>query len=168
MKKTILAALLCLSLLTGCGGAPVPLPEAEQPDSSPVIAYVPLDDRPDNVGRVEYLAESLGYTLHMPEEWMYKTLLDGQIEDYYTENGLEIKSWTGQSGYPALLSRWVLEQEAAGCDRYILSMDQLLYGGLVASRLAGTTSGVKPGTRCASCWRSVVWSAKACSWQNRT
>ena len=71
---------------------------------------------------------------------MYKTLLDGQIEDYYAENGLEIKSWTGQSGYPALLSRWVLEQEAAGCDRYILSMDQLLYGGLVASRLAETTT----------------------------
>ena len=140
MKKTILAVLLCLSLLAGCSGAPAPLPEAEQPDSSPVIAYVPLDDRPDNVGRVEYLAESLGYTLHMPEEWMYKTLLDGQIEDYYAENGLEIKSWTGQSGYPALLSRWVLEQEAAGCDRYILSMDQLLYGGLVASRLAETTT----------------------------
>ena len=140
MKKTILAVLLCLSLLAGCSGAPAPLPEAEQPDSSPVIAYVPLDDRPDNVGRVEYLAESLGYTLHMPEEWMYKTLLDGQMEDYYAENGLEIKSWTGQSGYPALLSRWVLEQEAAGCDRYILSMDQLLYGGLVASRLAETTT----------------------------
>ena len=140
MKKTILAVLLCLSLLAGCSGAPAPLPEAEQPDSSPVIAYVPLDDRPDNVGRVEYLAESLGYTLHMPEEWMYKTLLDGQIEDYYAENGLEIKSWTGQSGYPVLLSRWVLEQEAAGCDRYILSMDQLLYGGLVASRLAETTT----------------------------
>ena len=51
MKKTILAALLCLSLLAGCSGAPAPLPEAEQPDSSPVIAYVPLDDRPDNVGR---------------------------------------------------------------------------------------------------------------------
>ena len=137
MKKTILAALLCLSLLAGCSGAPAPLPEAEQPDSSPVIAYVPLDDRPDNVGRVEYLAESLGYTLHMPEEWMYKTLLDGQIEDYYAENGLEIKSWTGQSGYPALLSRWVLEQEAAGCDRYILSMDQLLYGGLVLLGIVG-------------------------------
>lgn len=140
MKKKILAALLCLSLLSGCGGAPVSLPEAEQPDSSPVIAYVPLDDRPDNVGRVVYLAESLGYTLHMPEEWMYKTLLDGQLEDYYVEKGLEIQSWTGQSGYPALLYDWVLEQEAAGCDRYILSMDQLLYGGLVASRLAEDTT----------------------------
>ena len=31
MKKTILAVLLCLSLLAGCSGAPAPLPEAEQP-----------------------------------------------------------------------------------------------------------------------------------------
>ena len=105
-----------------------------------MIAYVPLDDRPDNVGRVEYLAESLGYVLNMPEEWMFKTLLDGQMEDYYAENGLETQSWTGQSGYPGLLYDWVLEQEASGCDRYLLSVDQLLYGGLVASRLAKTTT----------------------------
>ena len=29
---------------------------------------------------------------------------------------------------------WVLEQEESGCDRYILSLDQLLSGGLVNSR----------------------------------
>ncbi len=29
---------------------------------------------------------------------------------------------------------WVAQQEAAGCDRYILSLDQLLSGGLVSSR----------------------------------
>ena len=140
MKKRILAAALCLSLLSGCGAAPAELPEPEQPENSSVIAYIPLDDRPDNVGRVQYLAESLGYTLHMPEEWMYKTLLDGQMEDYYTESGLTVTAETGQSGSPSGLYDWVLEQEAAGCDRYILSMDQLLYGGLVASRLAGTTA----------------------------
>ena len=100
MKKTILAVLLCLSLLAGCSGAPAPLPEAEQPDSSPVIAYVPLDDRPDNVGRVEYLAESLGYTFHMPEEWMYKTLLDGQIEDYYAEMVWRSKAGQDRAAIP--------------------------------------------------------------------
>ena len=140
MKKRILAAALCLSLLSGCGAAPAELPEPEQPENSSAVAYVPLDDRPDNVGRVQYLAESLGYTLHMPEEWMYKTLLDGQAEDYYAENGLTVAAETGQAGSPTDLYDWVLEQEAAGCDRYILSMDQLLYGGLVASRLAGTTA----------------------------
>ena len=139
MKKRILAAALCLALLSGCGARPpLDLPDAESDRA--VIAYVPLDDRPDNVGRVEYLAESLGYVLNMPEEWMFKTLLDGQMEDYYAENGLETQSWTGQSGYPGLLYDWVLEQEASGCDRYLLSVDQLLYGGLVASRLAETTT----------------------------
>ena len=139
MKKRILAAALCLTLLSGCGARPpLDLPDAESDRA--VIAYVPLDDRPDNVGRVEYLAESLGYVLNMPEEWMFKTLLDGQMEDYYAENGLETQSWTGQSGYPGLLYDWVLEQEASGCDRYLLSVDQLLYGGLVASRLAETTT----------------------------
>ena len=74
MKKRILAAALCLALLSGCGARPpLDLPDAESDRA--VIAYVPLDDRPDNVGRVEYLAESLGYVLNMPEEWMFKTLL---------------------------------------------------------------------------------------------
>ena len=138
MKKRIPAAVLCLCLLTGCGAAPAELPEPEQPENSSVIAYMPLDDRPDNVSRVEYLAESLGYTLHMPEEQMYKTLLDGQLTDYYTENGLTVTADTGQCGSPSDLYNWVLAQETAGCDRYILSMDQMLYGGLVSSRVAGT------------------------------
>ena len=140
MKKRILAAALCMSLLSGCGAAPAELPEPEQPEASSAIAYVPLDDRPDNVGRVQYLVESLGYTLNMPEEWMYKTLLDGQLEDYYAENGMTVAADTRQCGSPAALYDWVLEQEAAGCDRYILSMDQMLYGGLVASRLAENTT----------------------------
>ncbi|MFR3921155.1 MAG: DUF4127 family protein [Dysosmobacter welbionis] len=43
-----------------------------------MIAYVPLDDRPDNAERVVYLAESLGYELAMPERDLYRTRLDGQ------------------------------------------------------------------------------------------
>ncbi|MFR5386581.1 MAG: LPS translocon maturation chaperone LptM, partial [Oscillospiraceae bacterium] len=139
MNKRIPAAALALALLTGCGArAPLELPEAEA--DSTAVAYVPLDDRPDNVGRVVYLAESLGYTLNMPEEWTYKTLLDGQSEDYCAENGLEPMPQSFPHGSPSALYDWVLEQEAAGCDRYILSMDQMLYGGLVASRVAGTTA----------------------------
>ena len=139
MNKRIPAAALALCLLTGCGArAPLELPEAET--DSTAVAYIPLDDRPDNVGQVVYLAESLGYTLNMPEEWTYKTLLDGQSEDYCAENGLEPMPQSFPHGSPSALYDWVLEQEAAGCDRYILSMDQMLYGGLVASRVAGTTA----------------------------
>ena len=97
MKKRILAAALCLALLSGCGARP-PLDLSDAESDRAVIAYVPLDDRPDNVGRVEYLAESLGYVLNMPEEWMFKTLLDGQMEDYYAENGLETP---GKAAIPA-------------------------------------------------------------------
>ena len=113
MKKRILAAALCLALLSGCGARPpLDLPDAESDRA--VIAYVPLDDRPDNVGRVVYLAESLGYTLNMPEEWTYKTLLDGQSEDYCAENGLEPMPQSFPHGSPSALYDWVLEQEAAG------------------------------------------------------
>lgn len=42
---------------------------------------------------------------------------------------------TGPStGTRGALYEWVAKQEAAGCDRYILSLDQLLSGGLVSSR----------------------------------
>ncbi len=125
MKKRLLAAALSLSLLAGCGGqtaTPVELPEV--PAEAPVIACIPLDDRPDNVGRVVYLAESLGYTLAMPEEDLYRTALDGQPAN---ANGT-------QHGDRGALYEWVLAQEAAGCDRYILFLDQLLSGGLVNSR----------------------------------
>ena len=124
MKKRILAAALACLLLAGCApGAAVPL-EEEPAVEGPEIAYVPLDDRPDNVERVVYLAESLGYRLEMPELADYRTALDGQPQNYDSL----------QCGNPWSLYTWVLEQEAAGCDRYILSMDQLHSGGLVSSR----------------------------------
>ena len=121
------AALACVLLLAGCGlrtTEPEPYPEPAGSDAGHTVAYVPLDDRPDNVERVVYLAESLGYALAMPEEDLYRTALDGQPRN---ENGT-------QHGDMAALCEWVLEQEAAGCDRYILSLDQLLSGGLVNSR----------------------------------
>ena len=116
MKKRILAAVMACLLLAGC--APTVPPEEEPAVDGPEIAYVPLDDRPDNVERVVYLAESLGYQLVMPEKVLYRTALDGQPKNFDSV----------QRGEPWSLLAWVLEQEAAGCDRYILSMDQLHSG----------------------------------------
>ena len=127
-KFRLLAALLvCALVLTGCGPRttePEPYPEPAGSETAKTVAYVPLDDRPDNVERVVYLAESLGYTLAMPDRDLYRTALDGQP---LNENGT-------QHGDMGRLYQWVLEQEEAGCDRYVLSLDQLLSGGLVASR----------------------------------
>lgn len=161
MKKTILAVLLCLSLLAGCSGAPAPLPEAEQPDSSPVIAYVPLDDRPDNVGRVEYLAESLGYTLHMPGGVDVQDALDGP------DRGLLRGKWSGDqkldrterlSRAAEPLGAGAGGPQAATVD--ILSMDQLLYGGLVASGWRK-----HPQSRTARLWLCrIFWKACCRRW----
>ena len=124
MKKRILAAALACLLLAGCAPeTTVPLEEEPAVDG-PEIAYVPLDDRPDNVERVVYLAQSLGYRLAMPELADYRTALDGQPKNYDSL----------QCGNPWSLYTWVLDQEAEGCDRYILSLDQLHSGGLVSSR----------------------------------
>jgi len=123
IKRGLAAALAC-AMLAGCGAQRTE-PVAEEPAAEgEIIAYVPLDDRPDNEERVIYLAESLGYTLAMPERDLYHTALDDQP---LNANGT-------QSGDRGALFSWVLEQERSGCDRYVLSMDQLLSGGLVHSR----------------------------------
>ena len=130
-NRLLAAALACALCLTGCGPRttePEPYPEPTGAGTARTVAYVPLDDRPDNVERVVYLAESLGYTLELPEAVLYRTRLDGQPKNF---DAL-------QRGEPWSLSTWVAAQEAAGCDRYILSLDQLHSGGLVSSRvLAG-------------------------------
>lgn len=125
MKHRIFSALMALVLilpLSGCGTpAYVELPTDDEPEE---IAYVPLDDRPDNLERVVYLAESLGYRLSMPPLNDFRTRLASQPKN---DNGT-------QFGDREALFAWVLERESEGCDRYVLSMDQLLSGGLVNSR----------------------------------
>lgn len=125
MKRKLLSGALALVMLAGCA-APVPdtqkLPDDGGEETR--VAYVPLDDRPVNTDRVEYLAGSLGYELVMPDAEAYRTRLD---EQPLGESGLKY-------GDRAALYEWVLEQEESGCDRYILSLDQLLSGGLVNSR----------------------------------
>lgn len=89
-----------------------------------VIAYVPLDDRTDNMEDVIYLAQASGYRVVMPQEELYRTRLDGQEKN---ANGT-------QYGDRAALMEWVREMDAQGCDLFLLSLDQLFSGGLVHSR----------------------------------
>ncbi len=89
-----------------------------------VIAYVPLDDRTDNMEDVVYLAEASGYRIVMPEGDVYCTKLDGQKPN---KNGT-------QYGDREALMEWVKEMDAQGCDLFLMSLDQLFSGGLVHSR----------------------------------
>jgi predicted RNA-binding protein Jag len=89
----------------------------------PILAYVPLDNRPVNVDRVIYEAESAGFTVMMPDEDLYATRLDGQP---LNSNGT-------QFGDSQKLLDWIVEMDKS-TDYFVISLDQLLSGGLVNSR----------------------------------
>jgi hypothetical protein len=91
--------------------------------NEPILAYVPLDNRPVNVDRVIYEAESAGFTVKMPDEDLYATRLDGQPRN---SNGT-------QFGDGRKLLDWLLEMDKS-TDYFVISFDQLLSGGLVNSR----------------------------------
>jgi len=80
-------------------------------EDSTTILLLPLDSRPANTYSPEMVAKASGLDLVMP---------DSEMLDYYRKPG-DIEK------YPA----WLLESEA---DYYIVSISQLCYGGLVASR----------------------------------
>ena len=89
-----------------------------------VIAYIPLDDRTDNMEDVVYLAEASGYRIVMPDGDTYCTKLDGQTPN---SNGT-------QYGDREALLTWVRQMDQRGCNLFLLSLDQLFSGGLVNSR----------------------------------
>ncbi|MGM9618834.1 MAG: DUF4127 family protein [Oscillospiraceae bacterium] len=127
-----LAMLLCCALLWGLlphlGTASVldglDTEAGDVDEWKNVIAYVPLDDRTDNMEDVIYLAEASGYRIVLPEGDSYRTRLDGQG---LNSNGT-------QYGDREALLTWVREMDEQGCDLFLLSLDQLFSGGLVNSR----------------------------------
>ena len=96
------------------------------PDDSPVIAYVPLDNRPVNVERIEYLTGATDFTLLMPDEEIIATTLDASDGDADTY---------GTHGNPEAVFEWLQSEYVVNnADYYVLSLDQLCSGGLVHSR----------------------------------
>ena len=116
-KRSIaLLAALCLLLCL------LPQPVYAAASEALTAVYIPLDDRPFNDSQVLTLAESLDMTLIMPDENLYATKLDGETNS----NGT-------QSGDRAALIEW-LQLHAEDSPNLILSLDQLLSGGLMNSR----------------------------------
>ena len=112
----ICASIGCYNFLIhpACSSAPV----AAAPQKTQKILLVPLDGRPPCRKFVLDAGELAGAEILTPP---------GEIQDYYT-----------QPGDTKALAPW-LEENIEGCDALILSIDQLLYGGLLAAREANKT-----------------------------
>ncbi|MBN7773973.1 DUF4127 family protein [Clostridium aminobutyricum] len=135
MKKRLLSLLLCTAIIVtmmpclsinafATTGEETSVRGTENNNTNePILAYVPLDNRPVNVDRVVYEAESAGFTVKMPDEDYYATRLDGQP---LNSNGT-------QYGDSQKLMDWILEMDQS-TDYFVISLDQLLSGGLVNSR----------------------------------
>ncbi len=87
------------------------------------FAYIPLDNRPVNALRTKLQMEGADITIVMPEEHLYATRMDGQSKN---PNG------TAYGDREGLLA-WLKEIEQ-DCDFFVISLDQMLSGGLVTSR----------------------------------
>lgn len=148
MRKRALSFLICISMvLTLIPGTVVnaqaetqetnqtgekdiiSIGQAQKDIKEPILAYVPLDNRPVNVDRVVYEAESAGFTVEMPDEDCYATRLDGQP---LNSNGT-------QYGDSKKLMDWIQKMDAS-TDYFVISLDQLLSGGLVNSRTISKTT----------------------------
>ena len=88
------------------------------------FVYVPLDDRPVNVDRLQYLSKGLNINLIMPDVDLYRTHLDNQL---LNSNGTQV-------GDPVRLLEFVKSQNKDEVDAFIISLDQMTSGGLVGSR----------------------------------
>jgi len=123
LLSVVLSLVLCISAF---GVAPF---TAQAAEDRPIMAYVPLDNRPVCVDRILYQAESAGFDVRMPDKDLYTTRLDNQG---YNANGTQIGDGTA-------IAEWLLEMDAAGCNYFIIHLDQMFSGGLVGSRYPDDT-----------------------------
>ena len=86
------------------------------------VLYVPLDDRPVNLGMPPMIAGIVDYEMRMPPR--------------------ELLGCYETPGRPEEIAEWLLAQAQEPQDCLILSLDMLLYGGLVASRRPDVLPGI--------------------------
>lgn len=125
MKKRLLALVLLAAMVAGmiCTAAAANSDSNRNGTQQSAIVYIPLDDRPLSMSRVQQLADSLDLTLVMPDQDLFATKLDGQAKN---ANGT-------QCGDRGTLLEWLMEQSER-YDTFLISLDQLLSGGLMNSR----------------------------------
>lgn len=92
------------------------------------VAYIPLDHRAVCKERAIYLAQSVGIELVMPEEHLYRTAMDN----------MEPNPDGSAMGNRKALLEWLREADKT-CDAFVISLDQMLSGGLASSRWLDNT-----------------------------
>ncbi len=118
--KRAVACLLCAAMMI------VPVSgETSTGTEAPILAYVPLDNRPVVYQRVEMAAGAAGFDIRLPDEELFMTKLDGQ-------GGTGVNG--SQHGDGAAIMDWLEQMETNGCNTYIIHLDQMFSGGLVGSR----------------------------------
>ena len=128
--RTVLSFILVFAVLTAFSPAAASVyAENSATDYNGIkVAYIPIDNRPVNLDRAKYLARSVGIDLLMPDEDLFRTALDNMQPN---SNGTTY-------GDREALVEWLKSIEG-DCDYYVLSLDQLLSGGLVSSRWLSNT-----------------------------
>ncbi len=129
MKRMLSALLALVMIVTALAVAPIGV-SAEVSSDMPLLAFVPLDNRPVCTDRVLYQARSAGFDLRLPDEDLYRTYLDGQGVN---ANGT-------QHGDGTKIMDWLEQMDKQGCDYFIIHLDQMFSGGLVGSRYPDTTA----------------------------
>lgn len=96
------------------------------------VAYIPLDDRPCNLDRVVMAGEAMGLNVLTPNKNYIHTCLDNQ----------PMNSTGMQTGSPYDIIDWLRDVTAQNnIQGYIISLDQIMSGGLVGSRISFGTGG---------------------------
>ena len=128
VKRQVLST-FDITTLTHREGEGLQIEIGEKIDGNGVkIAYIPLDNRPVNKDRVEYLAAAAGFELLIPDEDLYRTALDNMAPN---KDGSTI-------GNREELLKWLKSVEDE-CEYFVISLDQLISGGLVGSRYLSNT-----------------------------
>jgi len=122
--KLRVAMLMACGLMSSCSHKIEP----DKTDFQKTICFIPLDDRPVNYDRAVWLSKSMGFNLMIPDKEMVGTRLDNMtpFPNYRT------------CGDREGLFMWLKACEGK-CKYYVISVDQLLSGGLVSSRWLANT-----------------------------
>ncbi len=128
MKRVLSLVMALVMLITALAVAPIGV--SADAATMPMLAFVPLDNRPVCTDRVIYQARSAGFDIQLPAEDLYRTYLDNQGVN---ANGT-------QHGDGTKIMDWLEQMDKQGCDHFVIHLDQMFSGGLVGSRYPDTTA----------------------------